>query len=83
MIDHSQTLNQWEDTWKSNQEFEDYIMQEEKWYQQEMKAMVKEHNIKMNSYKGTTLFYIEALEETINTLKSEKGLEIERLNMEL
>ena len=46
-----------------------------------MKAMVKEHNIKMSSYKNTTLFYIEGLEETINSLKMEKSLEIERLNM--
>ena len=48
-----------------------------------MKAMIKEHNIKMSSYKNTTLFYIEGLEETISALKFEKGLEIERLNMEL
>jgi hypothetical protein len=41
-------------------------MQEEKWYKYEMKAIIKDNNIKMSSYKNTTLFYILGLEETIN-----------------
>jgi hypothetical protein len=48
-------------------------MQEEKWYNYEMKAIVKDHNIKMGSYKNTTLFYIQGLEATINDLKMQMG----------
>ena len=43
--------------------------------------MIREYNIKMSSYKNTTLFYIEGLEDTINELKLNMGQEIDRLNM--
>ena len=59
---HSKTLEQWNNSWKTNQEFEKEIMAQEKWFMQDMKNMAKQHHNQFLSYQNTTLFYTEALE---------------------
>lgn len=60
--DHHDTLNAWHSTWKTNQEFEEQILNEERGYKLEMKNLSRRTRYIIETQRAKDQFYIEALE---------------------
>ena len=79
--DHNDTLNGWHNTWKTNQEFEEYILNEERGYKKEMKDLARRTRSILELQRNKDQFYIESLETAFNQYKLTKTQEMDRYQM--